>query len=237
MATVGSLRHGQHAGSSSLRAHTTHSFCSCSSPCLALLLSSSSAHTHNRYADTYKRRGQARSAMGNMQGALDDLDMARKLLEAPEDAGLAGLLNRSRGEADDRNTVADCYSGWLVGVWACCCAFVFGCVWLCAWPGAFVQGVTLCVQWCLWTHQVVCVGKLVAGSPRESFSSLPQMTFALCCSHHRVCVLTHMYPHLYRAWHAAAEDEGLQEGGQGAHTGSSKGPKERTGVCVCACMC
>jgi hypothetical protein len=53
-----------------------------------------------RYPDTYKRRGQARSALGDVQGALDDLDKAAKLLaELP-------------GAADVAGGPADCHAGW-----------------------------------------------------------------------------------------------------------------------------
>ena len=64
----------------------------------------------HRYPDTYKRRGQARSAMGNMKGALEDLDKAAKLLETADKDGL-GAMMRAQGGEDPRSTAADCYSG------------------------------------------------------------------------------------------------------------------------------
>lgn len=55
-----------------------------------------------RYPDTYKRRGQARSALGDVQGALTDLEKAAQLL-----AELPG------GAADAAGGPADCHAGVL----------------------------------------------------------------------------------------------------------------------------
>eukprot|EP00775_Hariotina_reticulata_P011921 gene11921-12065_t len=52
-----------------------------------------------RYPDTYKRRGQARSALGDTQGALEDLEKAAKLLDT-----LPGAEQMAAGGP------ADCYS-------------------------------------------------------------------------------------------------------------------------------
>jgi hypothetical protein len=60
------------------------------------------------YPDTYKRRGQARSAMGDTKGALEDLAAAAKLLEAVDQSPYAEAL---KAQGDDRNTAADCYLG------------------------------------------------------------------------------------------------------------------------------
>eukprot|EP00878_Enallax_costatus_P029471 GHUV01031958.1.p1 GENE.GHUV01031958.1~~GHUV01031958.1.p1 ORF type:complete len:414 (+),score=144.70 GHUV01031958.1:3-1244(+) len=51
-----------------------------------------------RYPDTYKRRGQARSALGDHQGALDDLDKAAQLVK--EFPGAEALQQGPGAEAD-----------------------------------------------------------------------------------------------------------------------------------------
>jgi hypothetical protein len=51
--------------------------------------------------------------MGNIKGALEDLEKAAQLLEASEKDGLAAHM-RQQGGDDGRGTAADCYSGVLI---------------------------------------------------------------------------------------------------------------------------
>lgn len=48
--------------------------------------------------------------MGNIKGALEDLDKAAQLLEASESNGMAAAMRQQGGDAG-RGTAAECYSG------------------------------------------------------------------------------------------------------------------------------